>query len=192
MVLSRSLKHHCNPSYNEALKPMAKRQRTHLQVPGAKVNTKSATYATNCPPVIMSTFIVTRVARIDGGADSEMYTGLVTDAKPTPKPITRRPVHETELNQEAKLWHLSNTSRAGWLSGRQAVYCGIPSQGKAIKQVRLQSAHSDAFRGARGRPCHGLDHTVVMRNFSHVALECLLRDEGWNRNSLPAMRVPTP
>lgn len=63
---------------------------------------KSATYATNCPPVIMSTFIVTRVARTDGGADSEMYTGLVTDAKPTPKPTTRRPVHETGLNQKPK------------------------------------------------------------------------------------------
>ena len=90
-------------AYSEALKPMTKLQRTHLQVPGANVNMKSAKYATNCPLVIMSTFIVTRVARTDGGADSEMYTGLATDAKPTPKPTTRRPGHETDLFQKPNL-----------------------------------------------------------------------------------------
>lgn len=58
---------------------------------------------------------------------------------------------------------------ACWLSGRQAVFCEVPFQGKAIKQVILQPAHSEAFQGARGRPCHGLGHTVIMRDFFHTA-----------------------
>ncbi len=39
----------------------------------------------------MRTFIVTKVARTEGGDDSAMYTGLVTDARPTPRPTTTRP-----------------------------------------------------------------------------------------------------
>jgi hypothetical protein len=48
-------------------------------------------YASSWPPVIISVFTVTRVARVLGGADSAMYTGTVTDASPTPNPTRTLP-----------------------------------------------------------------------------------------------------
>jgi len=61
------------------------------QVPGANVKPKSAAYATNWPPVIMSVLAVTSVARQRRGLASAMYTGTTTDARPMPRPEAARP-----------------------------------------------------------------------------------------------------
>ena len=42
---------------------------------------------------------VTSVARMAGGAHSAMYTGTVTDARPTPNPTSRRPDGETQAGR---------------------------------------------------------------------------------------------
>ena len=71
---------------------------------------------------------MTSEARTEGGADSEMYTGLVTDAKPTPSPTTMRPAgsrHCRDLSMTGRCRYChAAVLAAGWCTDRtQWVIC---------------------------------------------------------------------
>ena len=56
---------------------------TYLHPSCLKLNMPSTTLAINCPHAIMTTLVETSLPRIDTGATSAMYIGIVIDVKPT-------------------------------------------------------------------------------------------------------------
>jgi|GEM_PF-4306350 len=58
------------------------------------------TYATICPMVMNSTFIVTSRPRCDAGATSAMYSGTTKLAAPTPAPTMHRPATMTRTDEQ--------------------------------------------------------------------------------------------
>lgn len=137
----------------------------------------------------MRTLTVTSVARTEGGADSEMYTGLVTDAKPTPSPTTMRPASSQHCHNLSTIWRgrhcYGPVFAARWcIDMRQWVTCMY--QAGTSKQTSAYTAPRQAF-SIRRRASYERPHALRCRH-----QDCAHRKQGISdqQHGLPSKMVP--